>query len=431
MKLESPPSVNLNSYFELALKEENKSFLLESDQKYFYWDDVKYKKNVPLENPADNWGMIKAHRFMRYERINFGSYRFCYFITPDTAKNLHDFDLKLMGDLQKDPMLKSEKLEFFKNSLLEEAVASSQVEGAATTTEVARDMLKSGREPRNESEQMIVNNLRAINYIREFQDHDIDFKIIIELHSMMTTNTEAEHCSGNFRSSAVFVTDHVDGEIAHTPPEHWQVEKLMAELCDFINDDTVFIHPIIKASIIHFMIGFIHPFLDGNGRTARALFYWFLLRKGYSMIGDISISRVILESRTQYDKAFLKTEYDENDINYFISYSIKNIRIAFEKLTKYRDKKLAERQRSYAITYELIKKGLNQRQADLIGYLYWKENSNMTLNSYAEKNDIVRQTAKKDLIELIKLNLLTENTLSKPFIYKLVSRKMIDSYLSS
>lgn len=431
MKLERPPSVDLNSYFELALKEENKSFLLESDQKYFYWDDVKYKKNVPLENPADNWGMIKAHRFMRYERINFGSYRFCYFITPDTAKNLHDFDLKLMGDLQKDPMLKSEKLEFFKNSLLEEAVASSQVEGAATTTEVARDMLKSGREPRNESEQMIVNNLRAINYIREFQDHDIDFKIIIELHSMMTANTEAEHCSGNFRSSAVFVTDHVDGEIAHTPPEHWQVEKLMAELCDFINDDTVFIHPIIKASIIHFMIGFIHPFLDGNGRTARALFYWFLLRKGYSMIGDISISRVILESRTQYDKAFLKTEYDENDINYFISYSIKNIRIAFEKLTKYRDKKLAERQRSYAITYELIKKGLNQRQADLIGYLYWKENSNMTLNSYAEKNDIVRQTAKKDLIELIKLNLLTENTLSKPFIYKLVSRKMIDSYLSS
>lgn len=430
MKIERPPSIDLNKYFESALKEENKSFILESDQKYFYWDDVKYRKNAPFDNPVDNWGLIKAHRFMRYERINFGYFRFCYYITPDTAKNLHDFDLKLMGDLQKDPMLKSEKLEFFKNSLLEEAVASSQVEGAATTTDVARDMLKSGRAPRNESEQMIVNNLRAINFIREFQEDDIDFKMIIELHSIMTANTEADNCSGNFRSSEVFVTDHVDGEIAHTPPDYRLVEKLMGELCDFINDDTVFIHPIIKASIIHFMIGFIHPFLDGNGRTARALFYWFLLRKGYSMIGDISISRVILESRTQYDKAFLKTEYDENDINYFISYSIKNIRVAFEKLTKYRDKKLAERQKSYAITYELIKKGLNQRQADLIGYLYWKNNSTVTLNFYAEKNNIVRQTAKKDLIELMGLNLLTENSLSKPFKYTLTGKSAVDKYLT-
>ena len=80
------------------------------------------------------------------------------------------------------------------------------------------------------------------------------------------------------------------------------------------------------------MIGYVHPFKDGNGRTARALFYWFLLKKGYALVKNISISRVILESRTQYDKAFLKTEKDDNDLNYFIAYSIKNIRIAFEKL---------------------------------------------------------------------------------------------------
>src|SRR5690606_17253471 len=129
----------------------------------------------------------------------------------------------------------------------------------------------------------------------------------------------------------VFVTDHVDGEIAHTPPDALLMEKLMNHLCEFINNDGYFIHPIVKASIIHFMIGYIHPFADGNGRTARALFYWFLLRKGYTLISDISISRVILESRTQYDKAFLKTEYDDNDMNYFIAYSIKNIRVAFEK----------------------------------------------------------------------------------------------------
>ena len=116
-----------------------------------------------------------------------------------------------------------------------------------------------------------------------------------------------------------------DGEIAHIPPKWTEVGELMRELCEFINDEEKFIHPIVKASIIHFMIGYIHPFKDGNGRTARALFYWFLLKKGYKSVKNISISRAILDSRTQYDKAFLKTEYDENDLNYFIHYSIKNI----------------------------------------------------------------------------------------------------------
>jgi len=291
-------------------------------------------------------------------------------------------------------------------------------------------MLKSGRNPRNESEQMIFNNLRAIEYINEFQEVEIDFKIIIELHKIMTANTSAEHCSGDFRKSDVFVIDHVDGEIAHIPPDWKEVEELMEELCTFINNDKNFIHPIVKASIIHFLIGYIHPFSDGNGRTARALFYWYLLKKGYSLIQNISISKVILESRTQYDKAFLKTESDGNDLNYFIAYSIKNIRVAFEKLTNYRDKKLNERKKANAISYELLNKGLNKRQADLIGYLYFKnKETKITLNSYAEKHEIVRQTASKDLNELIKLNLIIENKTQKPYTYGLIDRIVIDNFI--
>jgi Fic family protein len=288
-------------------------------------------------------------------------------------------------------------------------------------------MLKTGRTPRNESEQMIFNNLKAIEYISELQDIDIDFKIIIDLHKIMTANTEAEKCSGDFRKKDVFVTDHIDGEIAHIPPDWTEVDSLIAELCTFINNDTNFIHPIVKASIIHFMIGFIHPFSDGNGRTARALFYWFLLKKGYTLIRNISISRVILESRNQYDKAFLKTEYDENDLNYFISYSIKNIRVAFEKLINYRDKKLEERKKANNISYELLNKGLNKRQADLIGYLYFKnKDSKVTLTSYAEKHDIVRQTASKDLNELIRMGIIKEDKTIKPYKYTLISRSNIE-----
>jgi Fic family protein len=431
MKLEKPPAFRLEiEYLQRIWKEEFVDFLNKSDEKYYYWDDLKYRKDAPLETPLQNWTLIKTYRTSKYESIRFVKYRFNYFLSPYILKNLHDFDLKLMGGLQKNPVLPTDRADFLKNLLLEEAVASSQVEGAATTTEVAREMLKSGRNPRNESEQMIFNNLRAIQYISEFQNTDIDFKIIIELHQIMTAKTEAEKHSGDFRKGEVFVTDHTDGEIAHIPPPWEEVEMLMGELCEFINKDKQFIHPIIKASIIHFMIGYIHPFKDGNGRTARALFYWFLLKKGYTLVKNISISRIILESRTQYDKAFLKTEYDDNDLNYFISYSVKNIRIAFERLVQYRDKKQEQRKNANLLSYELLNKGLNKRQAGLLGFLSLKETNYITLNAYASEHEIVRQTASKDLSELVKMGLLTESKKNKPYTYHLKNRKAIEDFLS-
>ncbi len=430
MKLEKPLGTTLNiDYLQKLWGGEYKDFIVKSDERYYYWDDLKYRKDLPFDTTLENWTLLKTYRISKYEKLQFGSYIFNYFVSENISKNLHDFDLKLMGGLEQNPILPSDRIEFLKDSLLEEAVASSQVEGAATTTEIARDMLKSGRKPRNESEQMIFNNLRAIDYITEFVKSEIDFKIIIELHKIMTVSTTAEKHSGDFRNGEVFVTDHIDGEIAHIPPDWQEVPLLMQEVCRFINDDEKFIHPIIKASIIHFMIGYIHPFKDGNGRTARALFYWFLLKKGYSLIKYISISRVILESRIQYDKAFLKTEYDENDLNYFITYSIKNIRIAFEKLIKYRDNKLDEKKKANLISYELLAKGLHKRQADLVGFLYFKENNEITINSYAEKNKIVRQTASKDINELIKLGFIIEDKSNKPFKYSIGNRKMIEEYL--
>ena len=177
------------------------------------------------------------------------------------------------------------------------------------------------------------------------------------------------------------------------------------------------------------MIGYIHPFKDGNGRTARALFYWYLLKKGYVLVKNISISRVILESRTQYDKAFLKTEKDDNDLNYFISYSIKNIRIAFEKLINYRDKKLEERKKANLVAYELLDKGLNKRQSDVVGYLFLKSKNSITLNSYKDRHGIVRQTASKDLNELIKLGLIVEDKSTKPYKYSLKSMEAIDNFI--
>ena len=181
--------------------------------------------------------------------------------------------------------------------------------------------------------------------------------------------------------------------------------------------------------MLHFLIGYIHPFKDGNGRTARALFYWYLSKKGYILIKNISISRAILESRIQYDKAFLKTEYDQNDLNYFITYSIKSLRVAFESLVRYRDKKKADKDQASLIAYRLIEKGMSKRQADLLGYLYSKEESSVSLQQYAKKHDIVRQTARKDLTELVKLDLIIEEKKGKTIVFKVKSKSSVEKYI--
>lgn len=431
MKLEKPPQTELFDIESVKLITTRKhyDFLQSIDARYLYWDEVKHRKDLPFD-AIKTWGLIKINRHLNYKNLGIGKHLFKYYLTSQIQKELHEFDLKMIGGLYKNPITEFEKTEYLKNSLMEEAIASSQIEGAATTTKVAWDMLKTGRNPRNESEQMIFNNLRAIRFIEENQEKNIDKAFIIELHKIMTIKTSAEYCAGDYRKDEIFVQDHVDGEIAHIPPDWKELEKLMQDLCDFANKENEFIHPIVKASVIHFLIGFIHPFKDGNGRTARALFYWYLSKKGYTLIKNISISRAILESRIQYDKAFLKTEYDQNDLTYFISYSIKSLRVAFESLVRYRDKKKSDKDQSSVISYRLIEKGLSKRQADLLGFLYIKENSFVSLQQYAKKHDIVRQTARRDLSDLVKMNLIQEEKRGKTIIFKITSKSDVDGLLN-
>jgi Fic family protein len=255
MKLEKPPQTELfdNKMFKLVVSRNHYDFLQVIDSRYLYWDEVKQRKDLPFQ-AIKTWRLIKTNRLLNYKNIALNKYLFRYYLTSQIQKDLHEFDLKMIGGLYENPITDFEKNAYLKNSLMEEAIASSQIEGAATTTRVAWEMLKTGRNPRNESEQMIFNNLRAIRFIEENQNKSIDKTFIIELHKIMTVKTSAEECAGDYRNGEIFVQDHVDGEIAHIPPDWSELEELMGKLCDFANLESEFIHPIVKASAIHFLI---------------------------------------------------------------------------------------------------------------------------------------------------------------------------------
>ena len=174
---------------------------------------------------------------------------------------------------------------------MEEAISSSQLEGAATTRQEAKKILREGRKPRNTSERMIVNNYRTIRHLGGLRDQPLSRELILEIHHEITQGTlESESDETEFRTGDdIIVGSKADPtKVYHYPPVSAKIPGMIDDLVAFANNDDEFIHPIVKAIIIHFLIGYIHPFNDGNGRTARSLFYWYALK--YSTI-YLSISQ--------------------------------------------------------------------------------------------------------------------------------------------
>lgn len=204
---------------------------------------------------------------------------------------------------------------------MKEAIASSQLEGAATTRKVAKEMLENNRKPSNSSEQMILNNYQAMKWIVANQNVEFTIEAIQKIHSILTNSTlNHREDEGAFRKvDDIKVVDVQTGASVYTPPSSQHLNNLMSDFCSFANDldkENFFLHPISKAIILHFLIGYIHPFVDGNGRTARTVFYWYLLKHGYWLTEFLSVSRIILTSKAQYARAYLHTERDENDLTY-------------------------------------------------------------------------------------------------------------------
>jgi Fic family protein len=226
------------------------------------------------------------------------------------------------------------------------------------------------------------------------------------------TLEDAEHV-GKFRvTDEVMVVDASDNEVAYHPPSHRELKKLVSDLCHFFNEDppSYFIHPIVKASIIHFLVGYIHPFADGNGRTGRALFYWYLLKHDYWLTEYLSISSIILKSRVQYAKAFLYCEVDGNDLTYFIQYQLKVLQEAYANLQKYLQRKEEERLSSHSL---LTRGGINERQVVLIQRLAEIPFKLFTVKEIETMFAISNQTARADLQQLESTGWLTSSFVNK------------------
>ena len=415
--IEQPPKIDRKVLVNALLKgiDPNIASIVDTvNANYEYWDKVKYKKLPEGFTPQMLWTNVKASR-LRSTILVWEKYGINLCITSQMQRLCHEFDMKFGSFWEaEDDTQSAEKRYYLSSSLMEEAIYSSKMEGASTTRIVAKDMLRKKKSPQNKSQQMIANNYNTIQYIVEHKDEPLTEETLLHIHRLMTEKTmDNPEDTGRFRTNdKVVVADMAEGDIIYTPPSFQEIPEFVESLCDFFNNDNprTFIHPIIRGIIVHFMLAFMHPFADGNGRTARALFYWYMLKEKYWLTEYMSISRVIAKSKPSYEKSFRYVENDGNDIGYFVAYNLRALDISFQQLTDYIQRKQREKK---AATSFMIAGNINYRQAMILQRLKEEPNTIMTVKDVQEQFSVSSMTARKDLSDLVRQGYLTEIAINK------------------
>lgn len=412
--IELPPHVS--AHLDTSLdNEELKNLISSINSRYLYWSDVKYRMPSSMTG-IELWSKVKSVRDLTDVKI-WAQNNIHFSLTNTMQRLCHEFDMNFGGSWGASKIFPDDRMPrelYLISSIMEEAIASSQMEGAVTTREAAKEMLRKKISPRDKSQRMILNNYNTINFIRDHAKERLTPAMIMQIHGMMTENAlDVPDAAGRLRrdDENIVVGNGITGEIVHTPPSAECLDDFLDRLCAFFNNENteIFVHPIIRAITIHFLVGYYHPFADGNGRTARALFYWYMMKSNYWLVQYLSISRIIKGSKKSYEKAFLYSEADGNDIGYFIQYNLDVLLKSFDALSRYIKRKNNEKKKAAKL---LHLGNITERQSQILSLCIENPDIVLVSTGIVGKFGVTPNTAKSDLRKLTEKGYLREISLN-------------------
>lgn len=398
--------------------------------RYLHWDEFR-RYPTPGVNKEAAWAAIKMSRACGSKTLELKSecgsaFFLCSTDFSDAVIHaVESVTSRLGGAAASSPQYRDNAQYLVDSLMMEEAISSAQLEGAATTRKIAKDMLAKERPPQNDDERMILNNYQLMKHAKYNQGEDLSVALICEFHGIATAGIDEDDIRpGHIRETDDIFVGGAGNEIVHQPPQAALLPNRLEALCRFANDrhdgqgGRHFIHPLVKAIILHFMLGYEHPFRDGNGRTARALFYWFMLKSGYWPFEYISISALLKEAPMQYGRSYIHTQTDGFDLTYFVIYQLRVIERAMNEFMLYFEGKRQEAVELMSWLDSLdLKEGLNYRQGHFLKKVLQHPGRIYTPRELTHDYDISENTARKDLEKLVGMKLLFKVQEGKNHLY--------------
>ena len=393
-------------------------------EEYYHWEELAYR-TAPDGLARDEWWValkLCRHAQRRETTIPFGANASFWWTMPDLlVKRLHEIDIRSGVSVRHDArnLVNDATAQYLREtSPLFEAVTSSQLEGAPTTWSDAKRMIRTGRAPRDVGERMILNNYVAMQRILANYDQPLTPDFILELHRILTRDTlEKPDAEGRYRRDDEYVRVADDETVFHVPPPASRIAADMEALCAFANGKGnvgAYMPDVIRAVVLHFWLGYEHPFCDGNGRVARALMYWSLLRSGYSVFEFVSISSILKKAPSKYVRAFTYVETDEGDLTYFLLHQSEAILRALNDFHSYVRKK--ERAMHDAESL-LAGCGLTLRQKTVVARALRNPDEPVRIADCQRMCGVSYATARSDMIQLERRGFVAMRKEGNAFVY--------------
>lgn len=360
--------------------------LLPLEVGYLHWDQL-CEKIIPIQNVSHKqwWQLLKAKRRARRQQLPFVDQKgkpFYWVFDDHLIKRLSQID-RLFALRLSPVTLNTQRHTTF----IQETISLTQLAQINVTTEVAHELLCSGRPAANKTEQIVLNHFAVLT--------SLPINVDLTIHAL---NKIIAQLSGN--------------EIL--PILTSQQQQRLQQILDFANQEAdefvCFMHPVLKAVILHFMVVNDEAFGELSPSIASLIFYWQLLTAGYMAMQVISISQQMQQYFTDYQRSFLLTYTDDNDLTYVIMQQLNHLFAAINGFCQQVEKV------NLPITVE--NNQLNTRQRLILAEMQRYPEYQYRIAAMQRRFNTTYETARTDLMGLVKDGLVKQGKIGKAFVYQ-------------
>ncbi|OGL68849.1 cell filamentation protein Fic [Candidatus Uhrbacteria bacterium RIFCSPHIGHO2_02_FULL_46_47] len=326
-----------------------------------------------------------------------------YTITPKINKALVEIE-RVRGFLDAVKLKDDWIADMQKKALILESHHSTHIEGTALSLEQAKSILEGGKVKgvNRDDERELLNYKKAMDFISKYlgKDDPVSEGIVRELHKILVKGVRGENADqGNYRKIQNYVVNSRTREVVYTPPAPLDVPHLMREFTDWVSKAED-VSPILVAGIAQFQFVHIHPFIDGNGRTARLLSTLILYKTGYDFKRLFTISEYYDKDRLSYYQAIQTVRKNNMDMTTWLEYFVGGLRSQMTEIQAKGEQLIKQDSQLQKIK----KMGLNKRQEKAVKHLIIK--GTLSVNEYQSVVSCIRRTAQRDLEELVEKKII-------------------------